>query len=303
MKLIIDTDPGIDDALAIAYAAAAPEIELLGLSTVFGNTQVHQSSRNARYVLHLLGLDVPVAEGAALPRGASDYHPSVAVHGAEGFGHVTEIPQIGQNHPESAAEFLVRMAREHAGELIVCAIGPLTNIADAMRLDPGFAGNLNRLVIMGGSVFNGGNVTAAAEANIYHDPVAADEVLAAGAEVTLVGLDVTLGTLYDAGDFDLLSGAAPKVGGFLREISQFYLEFYRNSVGIEGCGLHDSTAVIACTHPQLFDTVQTGLHVAQDGDEIGATRMDSSRPDVAVCRTVAAREVIDLFTQRVASLH
>ncbi|MDA7967233.1 nucleoside hydrolase, partial [Ruegeria sp.] len=159
MKLIIDTDPGIDDALAIAYAAAAPEIDLIGLTTVFGNTHVSQSSRNARFLLDKLGLPAPVAEGAALARGADDHRPSEHVHGPEGFGDLTEIPQIGENHPLSAPEFLVEMAREHRGELVVCAVGPLTNIADAMRLDPEFAGNLNKLVIMGGAVFCPGNIT------------------------------------------------------------------------------------------------------------------------------------------------
>ena len=178
MKLIIDTDPGIDDAMAIAYAAAAPEIDLVGLTTVFGNTHVQQSSRNARFLLHKLGLDCPVAQGAPCAIGADAHAPSTHVHGPEGFGDLTEIPEIGSNHALSAAEFLVEMARVHRGELVVCAVGPLTNIADAMRLDPEFASNLGQLVIMGGAVFCPGNITEHAEANIYHDAIAADEVFA-----------------------------------------------------------------------------------------------------------------------------
>ncbi|MCG7518457.1 nucleoside hydrolase [Ruegeria sp. Ofav3-42] len=302
MKLIIDTDPGIDDAMAIAYAAAAPEIELIGLTTVFGNTHVDQSSRNARFLLHKLGLDAPVAEGAPYPRGADAHAPSKHVHGPEGFGDITEIPQVGSNHTRTAAEFLVDQARAHKGELVVCAVGPLTNIADAMKLDPEFARNIKRLVIMGGAVYCPGNITEHAEANIYHDVQAADAVFASPADTVLVGLDVTLKTLYETADFEALAKRSAGMGAFLRDISKFYLKFYKDIGGLEGCGLHDSTAVIACTHAPMFDMVETGLRVAVDGPEIGATRPDPARPKVRVCRDVDGEGVVSLFTDRVASL-
>ena len=302
MKLIIDTDPGIDDAMAIAYSAAAAELDLIGLTTVFGNTHVHQSSRNARYLVHKLGLDVPVAQGAAQGWQGGLHAPSTHVHGPEGFGDVTDIPEIGQNHALGAAEYLVEQARLHKGQLVVCAIGPLTNIADAIRLDPDFVQNLSKLVIMGGAVFCNGNVTEHAEANIYHDPLAADAVFAVRAPTVLVGLDVTLQTLFAARDFDALADQAPKTGGFLREISRFYLNFYREVAGLEGCGLHDSTAVIACSHEHLFETQATGLRVIQQGDERGATRPDADRPPVRVCRGIDVGQVMSLFTGRVGSL-
>ncbi|NOD83549.1 MULTISPECIES: nucleoside hydrolase [unclassified Ruegeria] len=302
MKLIIDTDPGIDDAMAIAYAAAAPEFDLIGLTTVFGNTHVHQSSRNARFLLDKLGLDLPVAEGAPFPLGADMHVPSDHVHGPEGFGDLTEIPEIGRNHDLPAAEFLAEMARKHKNELVVCAVGPLTNIANAMRLDPEFAGNLGRLVIMGGAVYCKGNVTDHAEANIYHDAVAADAVFSAPPETVLVGLDVTLKTLYETADFEALARKSPGMGSFLRDISRFYLKFYKEIGGLEGCGLHDSTAVIACSHGAMFDVVETGLRVVTEGDRIGATQPDRDRPAVRVCRDVDGAGVVRLFTDRVASL-
>ncbi len=302
MKLIIDTDPGIDDAMAIAYAAAAPEFDLIGLTTIFGNTHVHQSSRNARFLLHKLGLDAAVAEGAAFPLETDAHVPSEHVHGPEGFGDLTEIPQFGENHPLPAAEFLVEMAREHKGELVVCAVGPLTNIADAMRLDPEFSQNLGRLVIMGGAVYCPGNITAHAEANIYHDARAADFVFAAPPNTVLVGLDVTLKTLYRGADFDALAESSPNMGVFLRDISKFYLKFYKEVGGLEGCGLHDSTAVIACSHEPMFDTVETGLRVIVGGEENGATRPDPSRPAIRVCRDVDGEGVVALFTERVVTL-
>lgn len=302
MKLIIDTDPGIDDAMAIAYAAAAPEIELIGLTTVFGNTHVHQSSRNARFLLDKLGLDLPVAEGAAVALGADTHSPSEHVHGPEGFGDLTEIPEIGSNHALPAAEFLVDMARTHKKELVVCAVGPLTNIANAIRLDPEFADNLGRLVIMGGAVYCPGNITVHAEANIYHDAIAAEEVFATPPETVLVGLDVTLKTLYETADFESLAMRSPDMGSFLRDISRFYLKFYKDVGGLEGCGLHDSTAVIACSHGAMFDMVETGLRVVTEGDQKGATRPDPERPAVRVCRDVDGAGVVQLFTDRVASL-
>ncbi len=302
MKLIIDTDPGIDDAMAIAYAAAAPEIELVGLTTVFGNTYVHQSSRNARFLLHKLGLNAPVAEGAPCALGADGHTPSEHVHGPEGFGDLTEIPQIGANHASTAAEFLVEMARAHQGELVVCAVGPLTNIAAAMRLDPGFRHNIKQLVIMGGAVYCPGNITEHAEANIYHDAIAADEVFASPPETVVVGLDVTLKTLYASADFEDLAQRSRDMGSFLRDISKFYLRFYRDVGGLEGCGLHDSTAVIACTHAPMFEMVETGLQVAVDGAELGKTSPAKDRPAVRVCHNVDGSGVVRLFTERVASL-
>lgn len=300
--MIIDTDPGIDDAMAIAYAHAAPEIDLLGLTTTFGNTFVGQSSRNARYLLHRLGVSLPVAQGAGQGWDADGHMPSHHVHGPEGFGDLTEIPEIGENHAEPAAEFLVRQAKEHKGELVVCAIGPLTNIADAIRLDPGFAGNLKRLVIMGGAVYCPGNITPAAEANIHHDPAAADVVMANGLPMTIVGLDVTLKLLMDRRQLDDLAARAPDIGGFLHQITQFYIEFYQSVAGLDGCGLHDSTAVIACTHPHLFETVETGIAVTLDGAEAGATRPDPGRSNVSVCTGLQSTEVMRLFTDRICSL-
>ncbi len=302
MKLIIDTDPGIDDAMAIAYAAAAPEIDLIGLTTVFGNTHVHQSSRNARFLVDKLGLGIPVAQGAPFAHGQDSHSPSEHVHGPEGFGDLTDIPEIGQNHDLSAAEFLADMARQHRGELVVCAVGPLTNIADAMKLDAEFAQNLKRLVVMGGAVYCPGNITEHAEANIYHDAKAANAVFAAPPETVVVGLDVTLKTLYETADFEALADQSPNMGAFLRDISRFYLKFYKDIGGLEGCGLHDSTAVIACTHDHMFEIVQTGLNVTTEGAALGATVPHDGRPKVSVCRDVDGAGVVDLFTARVASL-
>ncbi|MEX0304069.1 MAG: nucleoside hydrolase, partial [Leisingera sp.] len=191
VKLIIDTDPGIDDAMAIFYAAAAPDIELLGLTTIFGNVTTGTATRNALRLLEAAGLDVPVSAGAAAPLVLPPFTPSAHVHGEEGFGDIPAADPKAAPLEEEAADFLCRMAREHKGELVVCPIGPLTNIALAMQRDPDFVKNVKSIVIMGGSLEEGGNITPHAEANIYHDPHAADIVCQGGAKVVFVGLDVT----------------------------------------------------------------------------------------------------------------
>jgi len=302
MKLIIDTDPGVDDAIAIALAHALPQIDLIGLTAVFGNTFVTQSSRNARYLCDMMGINAPVAEGAALPYGATSFAPSDYVHGPEGLGDITDIPQIGQNDPRDAATFLCEMAAQHAGDLTICAIGPLTNIADAIARDPAFVTNVKSLVIMGGAFRHAGNITPKAEANIYHDAPAADAVFASGMDITMVGLDATMQTLLTPADFDALANAAPKTGGFIKQISDFYLGFYR-SVGVtSGCPMHDALAVLACTNPEKFTFEHTGITVAQSGDALGATQASATRTPVKVALNCDADWAVDLMKTQIATL-
>ncbi len=272
IKLIIDTDPGIDDAMAIFYAAAAPDIDLLGLTTIFGNVTTQTATRNALRLLEWLDqADVPVAEGLFQPRALPPFPPSALVHGEEGFGNIAaEIPSIAKID-ETAPEFLVRMARAHKGELVLCPIGPLTNIAAALDLDPEFASNVARIVLMGGSLEEGGNITPHAEANIYHDPHAAERVFASGANVTMVGLDVTHRILCTADDFTAMEAAAPRLGALINEMSRFYLHFYTTVGKHDGCSLHDPAAVIACTHPHLFSVRSTKITVSCEGDSSGET--------------------------------
>lgn len=302
-KLIIDTDPGVDDAMAIFYAAAAPEIELLGLTSIFGNVTVETATRNALRLVEKAGLDVPVAEGAKAPLVLPPFKPSAHVHGAEGFGDIPAETPMGAKIEETAAEFLVRMARQHKGELVLCPIGPLTNIALAIQMDPEFADNVARIVLMGGSYEEGGNITPHAEANIYHDPHAADVVFASGAKVEMVGLDVTHRILCKPEDFADMAEAAPKLGGMLQDMSHFYLKFYASVGLLDGCSLHDPAAVIACTHPELFTHVDVPIQVVTEGDAAGATvKATGHRAVTQVCMKVQSYEVKKLFMQRIFQL-
>lgn len=303
VKLIIDTDPGVDDAMAIFYAAAAPDIELLGLTSIFGNVTVEMATRNALRLVEAAGLEVPVAAGEKAPIELPPYKPSFHVHGDEGFGDIPAATPQGKAIEEGAVDFLCRMAREHKGELVLCPIGPLTNIARAIQRDPEFAGNVKRIVLMGGSYREGGNITPHAEANIYHDPHAAEVVFASGARVEMVGLDVTHRILCTADDFVSIAAAAPKLGGMLQDMSHFYLEFYKSVGKLEGCSLHDPAAVIACTHPHLFTAEEVGIYVSCEGETSGATlKADDDRVPTAVYTAVQSDEVKSLFLDRLATL-
>ncbi len=302
-KLIIDTDPGIDDAMAIFYAAAAPEIDLLGLTTIFGNVTAKTATRNALRLLEAAGIDAPVAHGAEAPLVLPPFKPSAHVHGEEGFGDIPPAAPRGKPIDEDAADFLCRMAREHPGELVVCPIGPLTNIAHAIQRDPEFVKNVARIVIMGGSLEEGGNITPHAEANIYHDPHAAEVVFASGARVEMVGLDVTHRVLCTEEDFEGIAVKAPALGGMLQEMSHFYLAFYRSVGKLDGCSLHDPAAVIACTHPHLFGIREEPVYVACDGEEAGMTALaKDGRAPIGVCMTVDGDAVKTLFLERLAQL-
>lgn len=194
------------------------------------------------------------------------------------------------------------MAREHKGELVISAVSPLTNIAAAIQLDPEFTANVQKIVIMGGAVDCPGNITAHAEANIFHDPKAAEIVLSSGAPIVLVGLDVTLKTLCTMEDFREVALKAPVTGGFLERIAEFYVRFYREVAGQEGCGLHDSTAVIACTNPELFTMEEVAIDVPQGGDEAGKTIRAAApgKPTVSVCLDIDAKAVNRLFLERIS---
>ena len=304
LKLIIDTDPGIDDAMAILYAIAAPEIDLLGLTTVFGNVTTPKATRNALYLLEQAGIEIPVAEGLHRPRIGPPFPPTSAVHGAEGFGTLAVPTPQRRALVETAPEYLVRMVRAHQGELLLCPIGPLTNIAAAMELDPSFCSNLKGMVVMGGSLRAGGNITPAAEANFYHDPHAADFVLRHGCNITLVGLDVTNRVICPRSFFARLASESPKMGGLLHDMAEFYIDFYETVGKFAGCGMHDPSALVACIAPELFTTEPHALRVALSGDRSGemiAVANSTAQP-VNVCTDVQAEAVKQNFFKNVAKL-
>ena len=295
-KIIIDTDPGIDDAMAIFYAALHPDIDIVGMTSVFGNVTTEIAARNAIVLGERAKQSIPVAMGAGAPlvmpaNGVSDY-----VHGVEGFGTMPVQATTAQPLDEPAHEFICRMINENPGEITLCPIGPLTNIAMALEHDPSIAGKTKAVFIMGGGL-DKGNVTEHAEANIWNDPHAADRVFAADWPITMVGLDVTTKVQCVPADFERIAASTPVIGGFLNEAVQFYMDFYASHYGKRGCDMHDPTAIIAITDPQYFTIETHALEVIVDGARIGQTvrSTDPSRPKHMVPMGVDADGVKQRF--------
>ena len=198
----------------------------------------------------------------------------------------------------TAARFIVNTINENPGEIELCPVGPLTNIALALRLDPSITEKVAHVTIMGGAVAKHGNVTEFAEANIWNDPHAAAEVLAADWPMTLIGLDVTEQSTCTPEDFEGLAAASPDIGGFLNEAVQFYFDWHKTKEAKpDGCYLHDPSAVLAVVDPSLFDGADSPVRVVTEGPEIGRTVMEpgaGTRP-VRCCTRVDSVKVRQRF--------
>jgi purine nucleosidase len=270
-KIILDTDPGIDDSFAIAYAIAHPEIELLALTTIYGNVTIDQATDNALKILNAFGGQADVVRGEARPLAITPNTPSDYVHGANGVGGY-EFPETSnKEHDLSAAEYIVKAVNEHPCEITICAVGPLTNIAKALELDPTIISKVKEIVVMGGAVFHVGNVTPVAEANIWNDPHAADIVFAANWPLTLAPMDCTMPVTFNNDDLQMLAKANPKMGIPLEAMSEFYINFYRNAAGLTGLVPHDVMALMWVTAPGTFNTRKGALATVNDGPAIGQT--------------------------------
>nr|WP_209068238.1 nucleoside hydrolase [Arthrobacter pigmenti] len=239
----MDCDTGIDDALALAYLLATPSVDLRGIGTVSGNVSASVGAENTLKLLSMAGFStIPVAVGLHHPQAGEFGGGAPHVHGHDGVGGVF-LPGSGSAVvTETAAEMLVRLAHEHAGSLRVLAIGPLTNIAEALRLDPRLPELVAEITIMGGAALVPGNISAVAEANIRNDPEAAREVFAAPWSITLVPLDVTMSNaLEEEHATQLLASSLPLVHA-LGEMLAHYSGFYEGIFGRRCCAMHDPLA-------------------------------------------------------------
>ena len=307
-KIIIDTDPGIDDAMAILFALKAPELELVGLTTIYGNVHTDLATQNALRLVELAHRpDIPVAHGANLPLVVPLKRVASQVHGADGFGNTHQPPPRGKPIDSSAAQFIAETVMAHPGEITLVPIGPLTNLALALALEPRLVEAVAGVVLMGGAAFVNGNVTPAAEANISKDPHAADVVFTAGWPLTMVGLDVTTKTVMTPEYIADLKSAATRTTHFINMINPFYMDFYQQTYhGLTGMHVHDPSAVAYVVDPSLFTTLPAPVRVITDGIAAGLTLPDghqqwdtpngwTDQPLTNICIDVDSPRLLNLY--------
>jgi inosine-uridine nucleoside N-ribohydrolase len=306
VQMIIDCDPGHDDAIALMLAVASPELELLGVTTVAGNQTLEKTTANALRILELTGHDdVPVAAGAERPlvrKGSVAAH----VHGETGLDGPDLPPPSRTPVDEHAVDFLARQIREREGRVTLVPIGPLTNIALLLALAPD--ARPERIVLMGGSVGEG-NRTPAAEFNVWADPEAARSVFESGIDVTMIGLDVTHKALLTEDDADALRGAG-RVGKAAAELLDFYRRFHRaNYPDLAGSPLHDPVAVAHVVDPGLVETKPASIEVDCGWEQgRGRTnvdwrgRLEAREPNATVGLGIDNAAFVKLLTERIGSL-
>jgi len=268
--LILDCDPGHDDALAIVLALARPELELLGVTTVAGNSTLGNTTRNALSVLTLLGrTDVPVAAGASRPL-ARPLETAPHVHGASGLeGAALPAPAFAPA-AESAVELMARLVRDSDRPMTLVATGPLTNVAKLMRGHPELYDRLARVCLMGGSLGEG-NITPAAEFNFWVDPEAAAIVLAGSRPTVMMGLDVTHQALLTEADMARMEDLGTPPARVFADLLRFFARFHAERYGWDGAPIHDAVAVAHLLGRDLVSTTPFRVDVQPAGEQRGRT--------------------------------
>jgi inosine-uridine nucleoside N-ribohydrolase len=300
VSILLDCDPGHDDAIALLLALASPEVELLGVTTVAGNQTLDKTTANAIRVLELAGRkDVPVAAGADRPL-VRERSVAANVHGETGLDGPDLPPPRGAPVEAHAVDFL---AARVAGTTLV-ATGPLTNVALLLARYPD--ARPERLVLMGGAIAEG-NTTPAAEFNIWADPEAAARVLASGLDVTMVGLDVTHRALVTGAHKEQARGAG-RIGRFVAELLDFYGVFHRKAYGFDGSPVHDAVAVAQVIRPELLELERLNVRVDCESELCrGRTVVDVWRrtglePNASVAVGIESEAFLDLLLERLARL-
>lgn len=307
-RVLFDTDPGIDDACAILLALASPELTVEGLSIVHGNCSLEQATRNALSILELANAaHIPVAKGCEFPL----VQPSLLApetHGDTGLGYAQLPEPRAKPIAQHGVDFLIEKILAAPGEITLLAIGPLTNIALAIRQEPRIVEALKEIIIMGGAIRYEGNTTALAEFNTYVDPHAAQIVYHAGIPTTLVPLDVTYQCILTPGDVQRMQNTDSPVTTFVADATRFYMEFHDEYQKIDGCVINDPLALALTFAPELCTYQELPVDVDLSGGiSMGKTVADfynyGKKPaTMKVALGVRARDFIDLFVERMLRL-
>lgn len=278
--LIVDTDPGVDDAFALAVAAHSPELDLRAVTTVFGNVDLPTTTDNAGRVLGLLGRrDVPIGRGAERPLVHPTTRRAEHVHGDDGLGGTAEaFGPVGDGATGRAIEVLTGVLEAAAEPVVLAAIGPLTNVALLLATRPDLADRVGRLVVMGGALGEGGNITMGAEFNVWSDPEAARRVLVEErVPTTLVPLDLTHAVTVDEAWLDALAASGP-VGAALAGTRAPYLAHYGRRLGAPRIAIHDAVALLEAAVPGTLATTPLTLEVDTSLGPARGTVLADRRP-------------------------
>lgn len=306
-RIIIDTDPGVDDALAFLLALASPEIQLEALTTTQGNVTLEKATRNALSVLELgHASHIPVARGSMFPL-VEPLRASAYVHGESGIGN-SQLPDPQATPvPQHAVDYLIKRVLAEPNEISIFPIGPLTNIAMAIRKEPRFAQAVKELVIMGGAILEYGNITPQAEFNIYVDPHAAHIVFHSGIPITLIPLDVTHKCLLLQQHVDRLMSIKSPISCFIRDAMEVYLQASFD-LGHAGSSLHDPLTLATIIAPELLTLKEYYVDVdISGGVSMGKTFADilhvTQKPaNMKVAMNVRGDDFVELFLHRMEAL-
>ena len=309
-KIIIDTDPGQDDAVAILLALASPEeLDVLGVVAVAGNVPLDLTERNARIVCELAGKsETPVFAGCAAPLGRK-LVTAEHVHGKTGLDGPQLPDPVMELQEEDGVDFIIRSLREQpAKSVTLCPLGPLTNIATAFQRAPDVVSRVQEIVMMGGAYFEVGNITPAAEFNIYVDPQAAEIVFKSGAPITVMPLDVTHRALTTRPRVEAFRALGSEVGRMVAEWTDFFERFDKEKYGSEGAPLHDPCVIAYLLAPHLFKgryvnvEVETGSELTMGMTVADWWRVSGREPNAMFMGDLNADGFFALLTERLARL-
>lgn len=308
-KIIIDTDPGQDDAVAILLALAAPELEVLGITAVAGNVPLALTAKNARVICELAGRsDIRVFAGCDRPLNR-DLVTAEEVHGKSGLDGIALPDPTMPLQDQHAVDFVIETLREEApGSVTLCPIGPLTNIATAFSRAPDIIPRVAEIVLMGGAYFEVGNVTPAAEFNIYVDPQAADIVFGSGVPIVAMPLDVTHKALTTRARIEAFRALGTKVGHAVASWTDFFERFDMAKYGSDGAPLHDPCVIAYLLQPDLFTGRHINVEIETRGEfTLGMTvadwwRVTDRAPNAMFIGDIDAEGFYALLTERLARL-
>lgn len=307
-KVIFDTDPGIDDALALLLLAASPEVDLRAITVTHGNTSQEKCLRNALQLVELAGIKhVPVIRGASEPL-VKELSVAEETHGDGGLGYAILPPSNVKPSSVLAHDAIIDEVERHPHEVTLLCVGPMTNIALALLKKPSIAGKVKRIIAMGGAIHYPGNATPQSEYNVYCDPEAFDIVLRAGIDFTLVPLDVTYQCIFTTEHLARINQAKDEIKNFIAESTRFYMEFHASHQDIHGCAINDPLAAALLIKPSLVTNRDYFLSIELQSvsskaktiaDHYGALKQT---PNAKVAMEVDVDSFMDLFITRMNTL-